>query len=571
MKKNSKTSWLGHHMTLRQRAIGFLVIMVLAVGGLLSGVFVVTSTAIFTNDLEQRGQAVATGIAENAKLGVLVRDTQLLEDTIRPYLQYPDINYISILDTSGNEIVTLPKDAYDSRLDQAVAKETRQAQALVVLRHDAAEDIHEQDTLLERGIHIGVPIWRDILAQNTDSLAETDFLATEGSQQADTQELIGIVHLGISSERVHTQLASLIKQSSLYAGGLALVGLMLAVWRLERWLSPLQTVTSAARKVRHGGLQNDLDDDLLQSLQAEGRRGSQDELEILQSAFAEMIQELQLHHKMQEEQKERLEQMVVERTMELTMAKEEAEAANVAKSRFLASMSHELRTPLNAVIGFSEMLQKDMAVTPDQTKEYLGYICDSGKHLLDIINDILDLSKLEAGRFELQFNDTYLDRIVAEAVAFNQPQIERKNIGLRVECPDIEITTDPRIMKQVIINLLSNAAKFTPADGKIAIKAKALGDHFELTVSDTGIGMTPQEIDVAMQPFAQVSDKMYVCHEDGSGTGLGLPLVEHFVLLMKGDMHIDSEKGKGTRVTLTIPMHPAEPERLQREEGLDYI
>ncbi|WP_286830266.1 MULTISPECIES: sensor histidine kinase [Kordiimonas] len=575
MKRRDQTwapgRWLADNLSLTQRAIGFLVLLVLSVGGLLAAAFVVTSSRVFTDDLEQRGQATATGIAKNVKLGVLVRDRLLLEQTLRPYLQDPDVSYISILDPSGQVIASLPETVKEQEIDAIVASTVQQARGSVVLQH--AENSAEATDILGAGMHIGAPIWRDLLANDSDDLFDEDLMVdAEPTETAGTtqQELIGVVHLGVTTERVHGSINDLIKQASLYAGVLALLGLVVAAWLLKRWLKPLQMVTSLARRARFGGLQKELDDEITRALLKNSERNSHDELRILQSAFADMIHELRLHYKLQEEQKERLEQMVVERTMELTHAKEEAEAASIAKSRFLASMSHELRTPLNAVIGFSEMLQRDMTVTPEQTKEYLGYICDSGKHLLDIINDILDLSKLEAGRFELQFNDAYLDKIVQEAVSFSQPLMDRKNQKLQINVPPLEITTDPRILKQVIINLVSNAVKFTPAEGSISIEATELGDQFELKVADTGIGMSDQEIELAMQPFAQVSEQMYV-QTEGEGTGLGLPLVEHFMLLMKGGMRIESEKGKGTTVTLTVPIHPVQPDVHHPEEDFDYI
>ncbi len=564
--------WFADNLTITQRAIGFLILLVISVGGLLAAAFVVTSSQVFNDDLMRRGQATATAVGKNVKLGVLVRDRLLLEQTLQPYLQDPDISYISILDPAGQVIVSLPGETNEEDIDAAIATRVAQSEDTVVLQH--GQDGEQDTDGLGAGMHIGAPIWRDLLTNDSDDLFEEDLMADTDEAgtpaAAPKQELIGVVHLGVTTERVRGNINDLIRQASFYAGGLALLGLFIGAWLLKRWMKPLQTVTSLARRARFGGLHKELDAEVTRELLANSERNSHDELRILQSAFADMIHELRLHHKLQEEQKERLEQMVVERTMELTHAKEEAEAASIAKSRFLASMSHELRTPLNAVIGFSEMLQKDMAVTPEQTAEYLGYICDSGKHLLDIINDILDLSKLEAGRFELQFNDAYLDKIVQEAVAYSQPLMDRKNQTLHLKVPPLEVTTDPRILKQVIINLVSNAVKFTPAEGHIAIEATELGDLFELKVTDTGIGMSDQEIELAMQPFAQVSEQMYV-QTEGEGTGLGLPLVEHFMLLMKGGMKIESEKGKGTTITLTIPIHPVQPDVHHPEEDFDYI
>lgn len=548
--------------TLRARAIAFLVLLVLAVGGMMAFVFIGMSSQLITQNLETRGRSAAASIAENVKLGLLVKDREILLQALTPYMIDRDIRYIDILEPDGTILVSLPE-GHGRTGDNIVVDETLGSGKVTVRR------LERRELVDDISYHIGAPVLRDVIAAPSDSLpASEDSAAATG---AGTPDLIGMVRIGLSTVRVEDQVDMLVTRAGAVAALLATIGLLIASALLRRWLKPLELLTDIAIRIKRTGLENALSEENLKRFDDTSLASRAGELATLQSAFLDMLEELKLHDQLQLEQKERLEQMVVERTMELTFAKEAAEAANVAKSKFLASMSHELRTPLNAVIGFSEMLQRDLVVKPEQQQEYLGYICDSGKHLLEIINDILDLSKLEAGRFELQMQDARLEDIVLSAVAISQPFIERKNLHCTIDCPPLQVRTDARILKQVIINLVSNAVKFTPADGHIAVRAKASGPNFELEIADSGIGMSEAEIKVALQPFAQVSDHMYAQQEEGSGTGLGLPLVEHFVLLMKGDMRIESEKGKGTTIHITLPVQPDAVELKSNDNDFDYI
>jgi signal transduction histidine kinase len=229
-------------------------------------------------------------------------------------------------------------------------------------------------------------------------------------------------------------------------------------------------------------------------------------------------------------------------------------AANRAKSEFLANMSHELRTPLNAIIGFSEIM-KNQAFGPLGSPQYLEYmedIHDSGNHLVDIINDILDLSKIEAGRMELKEAKLPLQAIIDSCMRIIHERAESAEIELTTSVPDDlpDLHADERLVKQMLINLLSNAVKFTPAGGTVTVGAQFKGGALLIGVADTGIGMSREEALIALEPFRQV---------DGShsrqleGTGLGLPLVKSYIELHGGSFRLDSGSGKGTLVTLTFP------------------
>lgn len=233
----------------------------------------------------------------------------------------------------------------------------------------------------------------------------------------------------------------------------------------------------------------------------------------------------------------------------------QAEMANKTKSEFLANMSHELRTPLNAILGFSEMMEHEVfgALGARQYREYVGHINESGRLLLDIINDILDLSKVEAGRLNLKEQPIELRIMLEDVTKLMSPRTKPKDIALTVSLPDKLplLHGDRRLFKQVLLNVVSNAVKFTDEGGRITLKGGIdKDDCLYVAITDNGIGMTPDEIAVALTPFGQAGSTMTRSHE---GTGLGLPLVKSLMELHKGELIIDSEKDVGTTVTLRFP------------------
>jgi len=230
------------------------------------------------------------------------------------------------------------------------------------------------------------------------------------------------------------------------------------------------------------------------------------------------------------------------------------EAANQHKSEFLANMSHELRTPLNAVIGFSEVLLERMFgdLNPKQD-EYLQDILSSGRHLLSLINDILDLSKIEAGRMELDLTTFDLPVALDNALTLVRERAARHGIALHVAVDDRvgAVVGDERKIKQVVLNLLSNAVKFTPEGGRITVRALPAGDAVEVSVSDTGIGIAPEDQGAIFEEFRQVGTDYARKRE---GTGLGLTLARRFVELHGGAIRVESEVGRGSTFTVTLPV-----------------
>ena len=231
----------------------------------------------------------------------------------------------------------------------------------------------------------------------------------------------------------------------------------------------------------------------------------------------------------------------------------QANAANTAKSVFLANMSHELRTPLNAIIGFSSVMRDEVVGPLDQKyREYAGDINAAGEHLLAIINDILDLSKIEAGRFELQPDVVSIADVIEDCRRIVKPKADAGHIELTLRIPEglPLLWVDEVRVKQILLNLMSNAVKFTPSGGRVSVGASRETEGIRLLVNDSGIGMRREDIALALEPFRQIDNELSRGHD---GTGLGLPLAHSLAKLHGGSLDIESAPGVGTCVTLWLP------------------
>jgi signal transduction histidine kinase len=237
----------------------------------------------------------------------------------------------------------------------------------------------------------------------------------------------------------------------------------------------------------------------------------------------------------------------------ITAARAEAELNHRSKSSFLSTMSHELRTPLNAIIGFSDLIRQPGAVSARETSEYAEHISNAGRRLLDVVSDVLDMSKLESGSLTLDKRPLLLSEVLEIALENTRKLFDAKQqpVDMRLD-PDLpEIVADSRRLRQLFVNLLSNASKFTGEKGRILIMARALKDgRVTVAIADTGVGMTHEQIVTALQPFAQVQAHLARTQE---GTGLGLPLAMGIVKLHQGSLHLDSQPGAGTTAVVTLP------------------
>ena len=379
---------------------------------------------------------------------------------------------------------------------------------------------------------------------------------------------VGWVYLKADGKILHRFYSRFLSLSAL-----TLVLAAAAAWLLSRRLervitAPIFALWRTARRVTQE-----------RDYAARAERTTDDELGQLTDAFNEMLGQIQRRDTELLGAREHLAEQVAARTAELTRANEElrlaldhveearqqaqtakesADAANRAKSHFLANMSHELRTPLNAIIGYSEMLQEEAAelgqagLVPD-----LQRIHGAGRHLLTLINDILDLSKIEAGKMTVYVEEFDVARLVGEVTATVAPLVEKNRNRLEVDCrPETgRMRTDQTKVRQILFNLLSNAAKFTE-HGTVSLAVSRAGEGIGFVVADTGIGLRPDQLERLFQPFTQADASTT---RNYGGTGLGLTICRRFCEMLGGTITVTSEPGRGSRFTVTLPAEARAP------------
>jgi signal transduction histidine kinase len=356
-----------------------------------------------------------------------------------------------------------------------------------------------------------------------------------GGQQG---EQIAKLALGLSRNRIDHDFDEILKKM-LFVNAAIFIFLSLFIYLGFRIMAmrPILNLREGFNKVGSGDLKTNI------------KTESRDELGMLSQSFNEMVE--QLDQTITE--KDEFAAQLKNQADELRVLRDDALSANKHKSEFLANMSHELRTPLNAIIGFSQMLERQVfGKLNDKQLEYANDIYTSGKHLLSLINDILDLSKVEAGRMELQLSTFDFPSGLANATSLFREKAAAHGIKFDIELDDKlgSFKADERKVKQILLNLLSNAMKFTPDGGEIRVAAALIGDAIEVSVSDTGVGISDADQAAIFDEFNQ-GNTDHTKHKEG--TGLGLALSKKFVELHGGKLWVNSELGKGSTFTFTLP------------------
>jgi signal transduction histidine kinase len=466
-------------------------------------------------------RAIAEVLAANNAAAVVFEDRAAAEQTLRNVRTMTDVRAARLLRPDGSIFAAVPPPAEHApwRIGPSVSP--------VTFFEDVAE--------------ISVP------------------LEIDGQQ-------VGLLQLRAGLDRLAAE-----RRSLLLVGAAVVLLTGLVAYVLSRALgrviaAPLEDLTGAIRRVSEAG-------DYTARVE---RPHEDDELGRVIDGFNRMIARIHAQHAELERYGGELEDRVAQRTRDLAeanrrlqttvhqleLAKREAEGASEAKSLFLANMSHELRTPLNAVIGFADLLYNEFygAHTDSRYRTYARDIRDSGQHLLAIINDVLDVARMETGGFRMSEATVSVDQILTPAVRMIESDIAERGLELiRNPAPaGLSIRADPVRLRQVVLNLLSNAAKFTSARGRITVSTERTANGgLAIAVADTGIGIAAPDIPKILEPFGQVATAF---HRNHQGVGLGLALCKSIAEQHGGTLAIDSTVGEGTRVTVTLP-----PDRVHAE------
>ena len=384
-----------------------------------------------------------------------------------------------------------------------------------------------------------------------------------------SNELWGILRLGYSlemlnkviydsREKIQKQIDEVFMSSIITGIVFIIIGSTIVLLLSTRFTRPLIRLTETANELAKGNF-SATDEIVVQS---------NDEVGVLAQTFTEMSKELKTSYGKLEEYSRDLEQKVAERTKELAVARDQAVAANDSKSRFLANMSHEIRTPLNSIVGFSQILLKESEghVLSDEFRQFLKNINVSGENLSELINNILDLSKIEAGRTDLSMENLNLKLLVQGIFHTNKAQAIKKNIKFTYmyepHLPEV-IYSDRTKLNQILMNLVSNAIKFTPAQKAVNLKAVREKDIIVFKVEDQGIGIASDRQESIFEAFEQAESSTTRLY---GGTGLGLSIAKSMAKLLKGEISLISEEGKGTTFIFRIPLVESGEELTVKEE-----
>ena len=528
---------------LRLKFVTITIVSVVVIFGFFLSFFTSQQRRLLTEELLDRGRILAQNLAYDLEYGILTKGEALLRQLVRNVGEQKDIAYVEIIDEKGEILegyypMGNPRgllNREDLGIDKATTKYTTSL---------------EGESLLD----LLVPV----LVQETVEAKRDWFLEQEieeGRKSNDTKiKTIGFVRVGLSLENTHRNINRLRNFSILSIGAaFILLAFIFSLLMNKIVIKPIKQFTKGAEAIASGDLDHKI------------KVTRSDEIGQLADSFNQMAQNLERDitiikdsEKKLKEYSEHLGEKVKERTSDLEKKTKELIQANIKlqeldhlKSMFIATMSHELRTPLNSIIGFTGILLMGMPgeLTKEQRKQ-LTMVKSSANHLLDLITDIIDMSKIEAGKVELLIEQFDLGTVMQEVKDSLKVDADNKGLTMTIEMPaSIKVKSDERRIKQIIVNLVGNAVKFTN-EGDVEITAIEKEGMIEVSVRDTGPGIKNEHMDMLFQPFRQIP----IEGDLKEGTGLGLHLSKKIACLLGGEITAESEFGKGSTFTLKLPL-----------------
>ncbi len=482
-----------------------------------------------------QGTQITGSLARQSVLALLYQSGDNAQEAVRATLAFPDVRYVALLDQRGQ-----------------ILYQRGSGPAAVPTAWELAETSISDGPLL---IREDGEAWHFVAPVYTHS-GEDGAVPAYAMDQPTPGELLGHVYVVVAKSGLHSIQAKVFTNNILISFGVALLLLLASQSLLNRLTRPLSALAGVMQEAANG------------RVTTRARPCGPREVATIADIFNAMMDALEASHDALRQHNELLESEVALRTRELVAARDVAIAANRHKSEFLANVTHELRTPLQAIIGYTDVVQE--ALEDEGLEEYAGdleRVLNRAQHLLSLINDVLDLAKIEAGRMELHLEQVNLRRLLQEAEEGIKPLIQKNGNHLTVVLEQEQelLEIDPGRLLQILFNLLSNAAKFTD-HGEVGLHATLSHERLELKIEDSGIGIAPEYQRAIFDEFRQVdgSDARYY-----SGTGLGLSITRRLCQLMGGDVAVASTPGQGTCFTVTIPL-PIElvgPERGTTKES----
>ncbi|MFC1492952.1 ATP-binding protein [candidate division KSB1 bacterium] len=542
--------------TLSGRAIAAISLLLITISIILSLFFTNTQKNYMENDLKIRTIALTNNLAYNSQYSVLTGYRQELQKLINGIMNEEDIVYAYIVDAVNYTIIghsdtTLIGTIIDSNKLESLDVDNTNYREIDLPRYD------------NRIIEISSPII--IIPSSNDINEETFFDQNESSDNisiADTtameieSRLIGIAWVGVSTKNLNAAIDRITRTGIIITAAIILPGIFFTIILMTRFITkPLHSLMHATEFVASGDLDYQVKVD------------RKDEIGILAKSFNQMTEELKKSRKKIEGWNKVLEFRVMKRTEELSRknlelkkysnelqnAVEELTTLDKSKDVFLALVSHELRTPLSSIVAYTEVLLDDMADTKEEEKEYLNIIKNESDRLTRLINDVLDISKMEAGRMPFDFRTHELNGMINSSVTGLTSLANKKDIVIfnNLENSDILVNVDADKIIQVISNLISNAIKFSPDNASIIISGKENKNMVEIAVADKGIGIRKKDFEKVFDKFRQIEDVKH--HSEG--TGLGMPISKLIIENHNGKIWFDSKINKGTTFYFTLPLY----------------